>query len=116
MNIDMRLEEENDYLQTEAMTRDAFWDLYKPGCDEHLVLHRLRGSEAFIPELDYVACGGETVTLEGDGRPGRVVIIEFPSLKDAEEWYRSEDYRRIKRLREGAATGTLVAVQGEVRP
>ncbi|HPI92374.1 MAG TPA: DUF1330 domain-containing protein [Deltaproteobacteria bacterium] len=60
----------------------------------------------------YLARGGETVTLEGDGRPGRVVIIEFPSLKDAEAWYGSEDYRRIKGLREGAATGTIVAVEG----
>jgi predicted N-acetyltransferase YhbS len=43
------------------MSREAFWDVYKPGCDEHLIIHKLRESDAFIPELDFVACDGETV-------------------------------------------------------
>ena len=32
-----------------------FWNLFRPGCDEHYLVHILRGSDAFIPELDYVA-------------------------------------------------------------
>lgn len=61
MNIDIRLEVEEDYFETEKMTREAFWDLYKPGCNEHFLLHQLRKSQAFIPELDYVACDGEVL-------------------------------------------------------
>ena len=51
----IRLETERDYSAVECLTRDAFWDVYKPGCDEHLVAHKLRHSKAFLPDLDYVA-------------------------------------------------------------
>ncbi len=43
------------YFATENLTREAFWNVYKPGCDEHLILHQLRKSRAYIPELDLVA-------------------------------------------------------------
>lgn len=55
MNIEMRLENEKDYDEVENLTREAFWDIYQPGCDEHLLAHKLRKVEAFIPELDFVA-------------------------------------------------------------
>lgn len=51
----LRLETENDYFETENLTREAFWNVYRPGCNEHLVLHELRMKESFIPELTYVA-------------------------------------------------------------
>lgn len=50
-----------DYRITEELTRDAFWDVYKPGCDEHLVLHWLRKSTCYIPALDLVAFAGEAL-------------------------------------------------------
>jgi predicted N-acetyltransferase YhbS len=53
MNI--RLETKDDYRQVEELTRDAFWNLYAPGCDEHYLCHTLRGHKDFISELDYVA-------------------------------------------------------------
>ena len=60
--IQLRLETEKDYRKVENLTREAFWDVYKPGCDEHLVLHNLRKSPAFIPELNFVAMrNGEIV-------------------------------------------------------
>lgn len=43
------------FYQTEKLTRETFWNLYKPGCDEHLVLHQLRESRDYIPELDLTA-------------------------------------------------------------
>jgi predicted N-acetyltransferase YhbS len=55
MNIKIRLENEKDYEKVENLTREAFWDLYKPGCDEHLLAHKLRKAPSFIPELDFVA-------------------------------------------------------------
>ena len=55
-NIIIRLETKTDYRETENMVREAFWDIYKPGCDEHLILHKLRNFSAFIDELDFVAC------------------------------------------------------------
>ena len=40
-----RLEEQNDHNDVEQLTREAFWNVYQPGCSEHLVLHKLRESE-----------------------------------------------------------------------
>ena len=50
-----RLEHPSDYWENENLTREAFWDVYKPGCNEHLALHNLRNSQAFLPQLSYVA-------------------------------------------------------------
>ena len=55
MNIIIRLENQNDYEEVEDLTREAFWDIYHPGCEEHFVVHKLRKVSAFIPELDFVA-------------------------------------------------------------
>ena len=50
----IRLEEEKDYKIVENLTRDAFWNKYRPGCMEHLVVNKLRNNSRFIKELDYV--------------------------------------------------------------
>lgn len=55
MDITFRLEKKADYRTVENLTREAFWDVYHPGCNEHLVIHKLRDSPCFIPELDFVA-------------------------------------------------------------
>ncbi|PKM72069.1 MAG: GNAT family N-acetyltransferase [Firmicutes bacterium HGW-Firmicutes-16] len=54
MNINIRLENEKDFEKVENLTREAFWDIYQPGCDEHLLAHKLRKVPAFIPELDFI--------------------------------------------------------------
>lgn len=46
-----RSETENDYAAVEFLTREAFWNKYQPGCEEHYLLHSLRGKEAVIPAL-----------------------------------------------------------------
>ena len=55
MNINIRLETKDDYLKVEELTREAFWNLYMPGCDEHYLCHILRDHKDFISELDFVA-------------------------------------------------------------
>ena len=55
MEITLRNETEKDYRRVEEITREAFWNLYRPGCDEHFTLHRARLHPDFIPELDFVA-------------------------------------------------------------
>ena len=52
--MELRLENEKDYFEVESLTRDAFWNVYRPGCNEHLVIHNLRQSDSFIKDLDYV--------------------------------------------------------------
>ena len=55
MDITLRPETPADYRETENVTREAFWNHYAPGCCEHYLLHVLRDSPAFVPELDLVA-------------------------------------------------------------
>ena len=55
MNIQIRPENDQDFPTVETLTRNAFWDVYQPGCTEHLILHRLRQSPGIIPALDLVA-------------------------------------------------------------
>lgn len=55
MEIKIRLENEADHLPVEVITREAFWNLYRPGCDEHYTTHIIRGHEDFLPELTFVA-------------------------------------------------------------
>ncbi|NPE28810.1 N-acetyltransferase [Methanococcoides sp. SA1] len=61
MNILIRPEKTCDFKDVENMTREAFWDLYKPGCVEHLIVHNMRRSSDFVKELDYVACDGDKI-------------------------------------------------------
>ena len=50
----IRNERANDYREVENLTREAFWNVYRPGCTEHYVLHEYRNNPDFIPELDFV--------------------------------------------------------------
>jgi len=62
MNVNIRLETEDDYSRVEELTREAFWNLYAPGCEEHYLCHILRNHKDFILELDYVAeCDGSII-------------------------------------------------------
>ena len=56
----IRLEKADEHRAVEALVREAFWNVYRPGCLEHYVLHSLRGNADFVPELDFV--------IELDGR------------------------------------------------
>ena len=50
----IRVEEKRDYREVENLTRDSFWNVYRPGCTEHYVLHCYRNNPDFIPELSLV--------------------------------------------------------------
>ena len=56
----IRLEEEKDYAEVEYLIRESFWNVYRPGCSEHFVIHTLRDDPDFVKELDFV--------MEQDGR------------------------------------------------
>lgn len=65
----IRLETAEDYREVENLTREAFWNVYRPGCTEHYVLHCYREREDFIPELDFV--------MEKDGKIiGHVMYVK----------------------------------------
>ena len=56
----IRPETPADFRNTENLVRESFWNVYRPGCLEHYVLHCLRNDPAFVPELDFI--------MELDGR------------------------------------------------
>ncbi|MBR6361260.1 MAG: N-acetyltransferase [Clostridia bacterium] len=53
-DITIRLENKEDFAEVENLVREAFWNVYRPGCLEHYVIHVLRGDPAFVKELDFV--------------------------------------------------------------
>lgn len=53
-NLTIRLETEKDHKAVETLTREAFWNVYRPGCSEHYVVHTYRSNPDFVPELDFV--------------------------------------------------------------
>lgn len=50
----IRLETKKDYREVENLVRESFWNVYRPGCSEHYVIHVLRDDPAFVKELDFV--------------------------------------------------------------
>ena len=91
----IRLERKEDHRAVEHLIREAFWNVYRPGCSEHYVIHVLRDDPAFVKELDFVMeLNGrligqnmfmETVIEADDGRTVRVLtmgpICITPELK-----------------------------------
>jgi len=58
--VKIRLEKKEEYREVENLIRESFWNIYRPGCSEHYVIHVLRDDPAFVKELDFV--------MEKDGR------------------------------------------------
>lgn len=60
----------------------------------------------------FIVRGGETETLEGTWKPGRLVVIEFPSKEKAKSWWSSEGYAPAKALRQSASITQMIVVEG----
>lgn len=72
----IRHERPSEYHQVENLVRESFWNVYRPGCLEHYVLHCLRKVPAFIPELDFV--------METDGKLiGQCIYLHANILEDS---------------------------------
>ena len=63
-------------------------------------------------EGKFIVRGGDTETLEGSWKPGRIVILEFPSLNQARAWWSSEGYAPAKALRQSASVTQMILVEG----
>lgn len=60
----------------------------------------------------FVARGGRSETLEGEWQPGRIVILEFPTVENAKAWWNSDMYAPAKAIRYQAAKSKMIVVQG----
>ena len=60
----------------------------------------------------FVVRGAKTESLEGDWNPERIVVLEFPSIERAKEWYHSQEYAPAKKIRHTNATSKMILVEG----
>lgn len=70
----IRLEEKKDFFEVENLIREAFWNVYKPGCSEHFVMHKMRSHKDFIAELSFV--------MQDEGKENKPIIgqnVFFPA-------------------------------------
>ena len=92
MDIKIRLETPADYFEVEEITREAFWQFWEDDrkiCDEHMLVHKLRNVDAFVPELDYVA--------EIDGKiVGHIIFTK--------SWIEADDGKKYETLTFGPLT------------
>jgi uncharacterized protein (DUF1330 family) len=63
-------------------------------------------------EGKFIVRGGMTETLEGDWQPGRIVVLEFPSLERAKAWWSSPGYAPAKAIRQSASNTRMIVVEG----
>lgn len=114
----IRREKKEEYRQVENLVRDCFWNVYRPGCLEHYVLHCLRKEDAFVPELALVMeengqlIGQNTfmksVILADDGREipvltmGPIGILPKKQRQGYGRQLVEESLRRAKKLGFGA--------------
>jgi uncharacterized protein (DUF1330 family) len=73
-----------------------------------------RRTPAAIAAFDgkFVVRGGDATTLEGDWKPERMVVLEFPTVQRANEWWHSEIYAEVKKIRQRAARTKMIIVEG----
>jgi predicted N-acetyltransferase YhbS len=114
----IRREKEEDYRSVEHLIRESFWNVYRPGCVEHYLIHCLREDPGFVPELDLVMemdgrLIGQNVFMKGriqadDGR--EIPVLSMGPICIAEDLKRQgygkvlleESLRRAKALGYGA--------------
>ena len=63
-------------------------------------------------EGKFIVRGGQTETLEGSWKPGRIVVLEFPSAQKARAWWSSDGYAPAKALRQAASITQMILVEG----
>ena len=75
-NLTIRLETEKDYSAVEEITRETFWNIYKPGADEHYFVHTMRSHPDFIPEMAFVLELDGTSTAEPTQIVGNIMYTK----------------------------------------
>ena len=73
---------------------------------------RLAGPTVTAHGGRYVARGGKVTTLEGEWRPGRISVLEFPTAEKAKAWWDSPDYRKARAIRNACAKSRMIIVEG----
>lgn len=119
----IRLERKEEQHIVEALVRDAFWNVYRPGCLEHYVLHIMRDNKDFIPELNFVMLKGDEIIGQNvffrahiTTDNGEVPILTMGPISIAPK-YERQGYGKILldyTLEKAKAFGKAVCFEGNI--
>ena len=102
MNI--RQEQPSDYREVENLTREAFWNIYRPGCTEHFVLNRFRENPDFDPEHFFDDVIGVSKNIGGKPR-----TIKFWASREQSKYIKTKPIHRSQQLmKENPEDGSCV--------
>jgi uncharacterized protein (DUF1330 family) len=85
-------------------------DIHNP--EEYEDYKKLTPGSLALYDGKFIVRGGATETLEGDWKPGRIVVLEFPNSERAKAWWSSEEYAPAKALRQRTAHTRMIMVEG----
>ena len=60
----------------------------------------------------FIVRGGQSESLEGDWNPERIVVLEFPTMERAREWWNSQSYAPAKKIRQASAHTKMLLIEG----
>ena len=94
------------------MTAYVVADITVTNPDGYAAYRPLAGASIAQHGGKFIARGGAVESLDGDWKPQRVVIIEFPSMAAARAWYASPEYQAALKLRLANSTGRTILTEG----
>jgi len=81
--------------------------------EETIEIYRSRAAASIAAHGGrYLVRGGEVETLEGNWKPGPLIVVEFPDIETAQRWYRSDEYAAALEVRDAALSRNLILVDG----
>ena len=80
--------------------------------EDYEVYKKLTPASVTAYDGKFIVRGGKTETLEGAWQPERIVVLEFPSVERAKEWWASEMYAEAKSIRQRSANTNMIVVEG----
>src|SRR5919198_4043340 len=90
----------------------VIFDIYVDDPDAYAPYRERSGATVEANGGRYLVRGGDHEVVEGEWDVERVVVLEFPSVERAREWYRSPEYQEIAPIRQAASHGKAVLVEG----
>ena len=60
----------------------------------------------------FVVRGANAIPVEGDWQPTRIVVLEFPTMERAKEWWNSKQYAPAKKIRQASAKTRMIFIEG----
>jgi uncharacterized protein (DUF1330 family) len=87
-------------------------EVYIHDHEKYEVYKKLTPAAISVFNGKFLVRGGPTISLEGEWNPERMVVLEFPTVGRAREWWHSEIYKEAKMIRQRAARTKMIIVEG----